>query len=271
MIERINIDPYKFYDDNSSFLLDFQYTSYANLFKLKSELSGIYRDICIESILKSVFPISDTFGSLSIDYVSHRLSKPKYNEQECLDRGFTYSCSLYVTLRMFYYKMEEASGSVEVSSVKEQEVLLCDIPMMSSNAGSFILNGVQKVIVSQIHRAPGVFFQKDSQKNLSSYNASIIPYRGNWIDFEFDAKGILYCRINRKKKINVAFLLSAFGLDKDKILSTLASSLHFSSENGKILINSNSLSSTLSFDLLSENGNEVLKYITIVGRVKKKE
>ena len=151
MIERINLDSYNFYSGTVSSLLEFQKSSYENFFKMNDSLDGFYRDISMESILKSVFPVFDTFGSLSIEYLSHRITKPKYTEQECIDRGFTYASSLYVTLRMFYYEIDESTGVSEVSSIKEQEVLLCDIPLMSSNVGSFILNGIQKVIVSQIH------------------------------------------------------------------------------------------------------------------------
>ncbi len=258
MIERINIDPYKFYNDNSSSLLEFQKRSYSDFLKPNKDLHSFYRDISMESILRSVFPISDTFGSLSIEYVAHRLTKPKYSEQECIDRGFTYSCTLYVTIRMFYYEMDEASGVAEVAAIKEQEVLLCEIPLMSLNAGSFILNGVQKVVVSQIHRSPGIFFERDIQRGALGYTASVIPYRGNWMDFEFDAKGILYFRINRKKKIHSAFVLSSFGKSSQEIIDTFCQSLTLSVVNGKIGVLLDQFGKNIPFDLLDENGNVMI-------------
>jgi DNA-directed RNA polymerase subunit beta len=254
MIERINIDAYKFYNDNSSSLLEFQRRSYDDFLKSNDDLYGFYRDISMESILRSVFPISDTFGSLSIEYTSHRVTKPKYNEQECIDRGFTYSCTLYVTLRMFYYEVDESTGVSEVAAIKEQEVLLCEIPLMSSNAGSFILNGVQKVIVSQIHRSPGIFFERDIQRGALGYTSSIIPYRGNWVDFEFDAKNTLYFRINRKKKMHSAFVLSAFGKNQQEIVDIFCKSLNLSVFDGKIAVSLSQFGKTITFDLVNELG-----------------
>jgi DNA-directed RNA polymerase subunit beta len=258
MIERINLDSYNFYSGTVSSLLEFQKSSYENFFKMNDSLDGFYRDISMESILKSVFPVFDTFGSLSIEYLSHRVTKPKYTEQECIDRGFTYSSSLYVTLRMFYYEVDESTGVSEVSSIKEQEVLLCDIPLMSSNIGSFILNGIQKVIVSQIHRSPGIFFEKDQQRGSFGYTASIIPYRGNWIDFELDTKGTLYFRINRKKKIHSAFLLSSFGLSQVEIVNLFCKSITIELSSGNVKVAPNQFGKSITMDLFNDQGELVI-------------
>ena len=118
MLDRISFDAYRLYSSNTSSLVEFQKTSYENFFMSNDQLDGFYRDVSMESILKSSFPISDTFGALSVEYVSHRVTSPKYTEQECVDRGFTYSSSLYVTLRMFYYEIDEDTGVSEVSSIK---------------------------------------------------------------------------------------------------------------------------------------------------------
>lgn len=254
MIDRLSIDSYNFYNSPSpDLLLEFQKISYENFLKSNTELSGFYEEISMESILRSSFPISDTFGAVSVEYVAHRLAPPKYTEQECIDRGFTYSATLYVKLRMICYETDEESGVSEISTIKEQEVVLCEIPLMSKNIGSFILNGVQKVIVSQIHRSPGIFFDKDTQKSSAGYTASIIPYRGNWIDFEFDTKHVLYFRVNRKKKIHSAFLLSSFGFTPDQIINTFCKTIDITFEKGQILVDIKQFPKNITFDLYNEN------------------
>ncbi|MFT4967022.1 MAG: DNA-directed RNA polymerase subunit beta [Candidatus Deianiraeaceae bacterium] len=254
MIDRISLDAYSFYNGDASSLVEFQKNSYENFFKSNDEIDGFYRDISMESILKSIFPISDTFGTLSIEYVSHRMTPPKYTEQECIDRGFTYSSLLYVTLRMFHYEVDEDTGISEVASIKEQESLLCEIPLMSSNIGSFILNGVQKVIVSQIHRSPGAFFESNQQLGSLGYKASIIPYKGNWMDFEFDTKGSLYFRINRKKKMHSAYILSSFGVSNDNIIGLFSKSLSIELNSQNIKVALSNFGKTVSVDLFDDAG-----------------
>lgn len=258
MIERVSIDSYNFYNSPSSDLLEFQKISYENFLKSNVDLNGFHKEISMESILRSAFPILDTFGAVAIEYVSHRLASPKYTEQECIDRGFTYSATLYVKLRMMCYAVDEESGVLEISTIKEQEVVLCDIPFMSRNIGSFILNGVQKVIVSQIHRSPGIFFDKDTQKSSIGYTASIIPYRGNWIDFEFDTKNVLYFRVNRKKKIHSSFLLSSFGFTSDQIIDTFCKTIDIMLDKGRILIDIKQFPKNITFDLYDENSELVV-------------
>lgn len=257
MQKRINLDKIPFEYDSGSSLLDFQKVSYENFFKKNDDLEGFYKNISMETILKSVFPVNDTFGLLSIEYLSHRMTPPKYSESECIDRGFTYSSSLYITLRMFHYEIDESTGVSDIASIKEQEVHLCDIPLMSSNVGSFILNGVQKVIVSQICRSPGIFFEQDIQKNSSSYSASIIPYKGSWIDFEFDTKGTLYFRINRRKKMHAAYILSAFGIEKNEIIDIFLKSFTLECHNGIIRTHTQNLDRNVSLDLSDINGNSI--------------
>ena len=150
-----------------------------------------------------------------MEFVSYHLEKPKYDVDECHQRGMTYSAPIKVVVRLVVWDKDEESGAQSIRDVKEQEVYFGEIPLMTSN-GTFIINGTERVVVSQLHRSPGAFFDHDKGKSHSSgkllYNARIIPYRGSWIDFEFDAKDLLYCRIDRRRKLPAtAVLLRALG------------------------------------------------------------
>ncbi|WP_028880764.1 DNA-directed RNA polymerase subunit beta [Terasakiella pusilla] len=166
----------------------------------------------LEAVFKSVFPINDFSERGTLEYVSYEFEEPKYDVEECQQRGMTYSAPLKMTLRLVVWDVDEDTGARSVRDIKEQDVYMGDMPFMTSN-GTFVVNGTERVIVSQMHRSPGVFFDHDKGKTHSSgkylFAARIIPYRGSWLDFEFDAKDILYVRIDRRRKLPVTTLLMA--------------------------------------------------------------
>lgn len=179
-------------------------------------------NIGLQAIFKSVFPISDYNNTVSLEFVEYNLSHPKYDIRECMQkRGMTYASPLKVTLRLVIFEPAEEGKEKSIRDVKEQEVYLSDIPLMTDHA-SFIINGTERVVVSQIHRSPGVFFDHDGGKNSASgkyiYSGRLIPYRGSWLDFEFDQKDILNARIDRKRKFPATIFLKALGLSTDEIL-----------------------------------------------------
>jgi DNA-directed RNA polymerase subunit beta len=175
----------------------------------------------LENVFKTIFPINDYDGRATIEYVKYDLDKPKYDVDECIQRGVNYAAPLRVTLRLIVWDIDEEAGIKEIKGIKEQEVYMGEIPLMTAS-GTFIINGAERVIVSQMHRSPGVFYDHDSGKSHSSgkylYSARIIPYRGSWLDFEFDVKDIVYFRIDRKRKMYVTTLLRALGFDRGQIL-----------------------------------------------------
>lgn len=175
----------------------------------------------LENAFRSVFPINDYDGRATLEYVKYELDKPKYDVDECVQRGVNYAAPLKVTLRFIVWDIDEEAGTREIKSIKEQAVYMGEIPLMTES-GTFIINGVEKVIVSQMHRSPGVFYSHDGGKAHSSgkylFSARIIPYRGSWLDFEFDIKDILFFRIDRKRKMYITTLLRALGYSKDDIL-----------------------------------------------------
>ncbi len=177
----------------------------------------------LEEVFRSVFPITDFNERASLDFVKYELEDPRYDVEECHQRGLTYAAALRVTLRLIVWDVDEDSGAKSVKDIKEQDVYMGDIPLMTDN-GTFVINGTERVIVSQMHRSPGVFFDHDKGKTHSSgkylFSARVIPYRGSWLDFEFDAKDLIYARIDRRRKIPVTTFLMALGLDPETILAT---------------------------------------------------
>jgi DNA-directed RNA polymerase subunit beta len=177
-----------------------------------------------------VFPISDFSNTSMLEFVRYEFEPPKYDVDECRQRGMTYAAPLKVTLRLIVFDIDEETGARSVKDIKEQDVYMGDIPLMTSN-GTFIVNGTERVIVSQMHRSPGVFFDHDKGKTHSSgkllFAARIIPYRGSWLDMEFDAKDIVYARIDRRRKIPATSLLYALGLDGEEILNTFYRQVHY--------------------------------------------
>jgi DNA-directed RNA polymerase subunit beta len=176
----------------------------------------------LEKTLRSVFPIRDFAGTSELDFVHYELEDPKYDVTECRQRGITYAAPMKVTLRLIVFEVDNETETRSVLDIKEQDVYMGDMPLMTEN-GTFFINGTERVIVSQMHRSPGVLFDHDRGKTHSSgkflFAARVIPYRGSWLDFEFDAKDIVNVRIDRKRKLPVTALLYALGLDGEQILN----------------------------------------------------
>ncbi|MEM8985290.1 MAG: DNA-directed RNA polymerase subunit beta, partial [Pseudomonadota bacterium] len=175
----------------------------------------------IEAVFRSVFPISDFTETATLEYVSYEFEEPKYDVDECQQRDMTYAAPLKVTLRLIVFEVDEDTGAKSVKDIKEQEVYMGDMPLMTDN-GTFVVNGTERVIVSQMHRSPGVFFDHDRGKSHASgkllFAARIIPYRGSWLDFEFDVKDIVNVRIDRRRKLPATTLLYALGMSEEEIL-----------------------------------------------------
>jgi len=210
-------------------LIEVQKASYDQFLQIVEPRGG-RPDEGLQAVFKSVFPISDFSGSSMLEFVHYEFEPPKYDVDECRQRGMTYAAPLKVTLRLIVFDIDEETGAKSVKDIKEQDVYMGDIPLMTSN-GTFIVNGTERVIVSQMHRSPGVFFDHDKGKTHSSgkllFAARIIPYRGSWLDIEFDAKDIVFARIDRRRKIPVTSLLFALGLDGEEILNTFYRQVHY--------------------------------------------
>ncbi len=200
------------------FLLAIQVDSYREFLQADAEPNR-RDDRGLHAALKSVFPITSYNGYAALEYVGYKLGEPVFDERECRNRGLSYGAPLRVTVRLVIYDKESSSKAVKY--VKEQEVYMGEIPLMTDN-GTFIVNGTERVIVSQLHRSPGVFFDHDRGKTHSSgkllYSARIIPYRGSWLDFEFDPKDAVFTRIDRRRKLPVTILLRALGYSNEEIL-----------------------------------------------------
>jgi DNA-directed RNA polymerase subunit beta len=181
-------------------------------------------------VFQSVFPIKDFNETAVLEFVKYELEKPKYDVEECQQRDMTYSAPLKVTLRLIVFDIDEDTGAKSVKDIKEQDVFMGDMPLMTPN-GTFVVNGTERVIVSQMHRSPGVFFDHDKGKTHASgkllFACRIIPYRGSWLDFEFDAKDIVFARIDRRRKLPVTTLLYALGLDQEGIMDAYYDTVTF--------------------------------------------
>jgi DNA-directed RNA polymerase subunit beta len=204
------------------YLLAIQLDSYRTF--LQAEIPEDRRaDIGLHAAFKTVFPISSYSGNASLEYVSYRLGEPVFDVKECQLRGLTYAAPLRVKVRLIVLDKEAAGAKKPVKDVREQEVYLGELPLMTDN-GTFIVNGTERVIVSQLHRSPGVFFDHDRGKTHSSgkllFSARIIPYRGSWLDFEFDPKDCVFARIDRRRKLPVTIILRALGMNESEVLAT---------------------------------------------------
>jgi DNA-directed RNA polymerase subunit beta len=175
----------------------------------------------LSKVFSSVFPIEELSDKATLEYLSFRLEKPKFNVEECRQRDLTFASALKPTLRLVIYEIDQENNTKQVLSAKEQEVYMGDIPLMTES-GTFVVNGVERVVVNQMHRSPGVFFDHDKGKTHASgkllFNCRVIPNRGSWLDFEYDVKDILYFRIDRKRKLPITTLLYALGYKKDEII-----------------------------------------------------
>ena len=190
----------------------------------------------INGVFQSVFPIKDFNETSILEFVKYDLEKPKYDVEECMQRDMTYAAPLKVTLRLIVFDIDEDTGAKSVKDIKEQDVFMGDMPLMTPN-GTFVVNGTERVIVSQMHRSPGVFFDHDKGKTHSSgkllFACRIIPYRGSWLDFEFDAKDIVFARIDRRRKLPVTTLLYALGLDQEGIMDAYYDTVSYTLEQGR--------------------------------------
>jgi len=201
-------------------LIDIQKTSYKRFLQAETPVSE-RKQSGLEAVFRSVFPIRDFSDTCSMEYVSYGLGTPKYDVEECHQRGMTYAAPIKVKVRLVTWDVDKDSGAQSIRDIKEQEVYFGEIPLMTEN-GTFIINGTERVIVSQLHRSPGVFFSHDKGKTHSSgkvlYNARIIPYRGSWLDFDFDHKDLLWVRIDRRRKLPATVLLKALGYTTEELL-----------------------------------------------------
>jgi DNA-directed RNA polymerase subunit beta len=215
-------------------LIEVQRSSYEQFLQREVRPSE-RRDEGIEAVFKSVFPIKDFNERATLEYVSYEFEEPKYDVEECVQRDMTYAAPLKVKLRLIVFEMDEETGARSVKDIKEQDVYMGDIPLMTDK-GTFVVNGTQRVIVSQMHRSPGVFFDHDKGKTHASgkllFAARVIPYRGSWLDFEFDAKDIVYVRIDRRRKLPATTFLYALGMDGEEILTTFYDVVPFEKREG---------------------------------------
>ena len=199
-------------------LIEVQKNSYKQLTDFDPEAGDLSKGF--DRVFKSIFPIEDLNDKATLEYVSYRLEKPKFDTEECIQRGLSYSSALKCTLRLVVYEIDQDNNTKDILSAKEQEVYMGEVPMMTGS-GTFITNGVQRVVVNQMHRSPGVFFDHDKGKSHASgkllFNCRVIPNRGSWLDLEYDVKDFLYFKIDRKKKIFVSTLLMALGFSKPEI------------------------------------------------------
>ncbi len=201
-------------------LIEIQKQSYERFLQMETAPDR-REDIGFQAAFTSVFPISDYNEASMIEFIDYAIGTPKYEVRECLERGMTFAAPLKIRVRLVIWEKEEKGGAKKMKDVREQEVYLGELPLMTEN-GTFIINGTERVLVSQLHRSPGVFFSHDKGKTHASgkilYSARIIPYRGSWLDFEFDVKDILYVRIDRRRKTPATILLKAFGKTTEDLL-----------------------------------------------------
>lgn len=199
-------------------LIEVQKNSYKQLTDFDSEAGDLSKGF--DRVFKSIFPIEDLNDKATLEYISYRLEKPKFDTEECIQRGLSFTSALKCTLRLVVYEIDQENNTKDILSAKEQEVYMGEVPMMT-DSGTFITNGVQRVVVNQMHRSPGVFFDHDKGKSHASgkllFNCRVIPNRGSWLDLEYDVKDFLYFKIDRKKKILASTLLMALGLTKPEI------------------------------------------------------
>ena len=227
-------------------LIEIQKLSYADF--LQHDVPPLERrDTGLQGVFKSVFPIKDFNETASLEFVSYDFGDPKYSVQECHERGMTYAAPLKVTIQLVIWDVDEETGARSIKNVKEQEVYFGEIPLMTEH-GTFMVNGTERVIVSQLHRSPGVFFDHDKGKTHASgkllFSARIIPYRGSWVDFEFDPRDILFVRIDRRRKFHATVLLRALGM-------TTVDLLNYFYRNDTILISGQKLAKVFKPDQMS--------------------
>ncbi len=228
-------------------LIDVQRQSYES-FLQKDVAPEDRQEVGLQAVFKSVFPIRDFNETASLEFVNYSLGEPKYEVDECRQRGMTYAAPLKVVVRLINYEVdeEERKGRPRVRDIKEQEVYFGEIPLMTEK-GTFIINGTERVIVSQLHRSPGILFEHEKGRTHTGkplYSARIIPHRGSWLDLEFDTKGLLYVRIDRRRKFSVTILLRALGFSAEDLLN-------FFYRTEKVLLKEDKILKNVDFDLLA--------------------
>jgi DNA-directed RNA polymerase subunit beta len=245
-------------------LLQTQIRSYAEFLQEDIQLDE-RRERGLHGALKSVFPIVSYSRNAALEYVSYKLGTPPFNVRECKLRGMTYAAPLRVKVRLVIYDKESSAKQKPVKYVKEQEVYMGDLPLMT-DTGTFVINGTERVIVSQLHRSPGVFFDHDKGKTHSSgkllFSARVIPYRGSWLDFEFDPKDGIFTRIDRRRKLPVTVLLRAMGMNNEEILDTFfdTSNISLLKEGGKLeLIPERLRGESALFDICDKKGKIIVE------------
>ena len=244
------------------FLLAIQLESYERF--LQAERSPAERlESGLHAAFKSVFPITSYSGNAALDYVSYRLGEPTFDVKECILRSATYAVPLRVTVKLVIYDKESSNKAIK--EIKEQEVYMGEVPVMTEN-GTFIINGTERVIVSQLHRSPGVFFDHDRGKTHSSgkllYSARVIPYRGSWLDFEFDPKDAVFVRIDRRRKLPASVLMRALGYDTEEILGMFfdTNTFHVKKDGYSLdLIPDRLRGDIASFDLKDKKGKTIVE------------
>jgi len=235
-------------------LIDIQKKSYEKF--LQKDTEPLKRgNFGLQGAFRSVFPISDFSGKCSLEFVSYKIGSVRYDVKECVQKGMTYAAPLKIVVRLVVFDTDRGSGQRTIRDIKEQEIYFGEIPLMTDN-GTFIMNGTERVIVSQLHRSPGIFFDHDKGKTLASgkliYSARIIPIRGSWLDFEFDSKDLLYVRIDRRRKMPVTILFKAMGAATDSLLSYF-----YNIE--KVYIDGNKLYMVVDDSLVGEKAPEDIK------------
>ncbi|HLB57988.1 MAG TPA: DNA-directed RNA polymerase subunit beta, partial [Gammaproteobacteria bacterium] len=246
------------------YLLAIQLDSYEQF--LQANIPAEKRlDIGLQSAFKSVFPIESYSGNARLEYVSYTLGKPLFDVKECKLRGLTFAGALKVKMRLVVFDREIAKDNSAIKAIKEQEVYMGELPLMTET-GSLVINGTERVVVSQLHRSPGVFFEHDKGKTHSSgkllYSARIIPYRGSWLDFEFDPKDCLFVRIDRRRKLPATVILRALGYGTEEILALFYETNLFRFEKDKIILDlvANRLRGEIAaMDILDEKGEVIVE------------
>lgn len=244
-------------------LLDIQLKSYADFLTPDSK-ANVNQNTGLHAAFTSVFPIQSFSGNARLEYVSYKLGEPAFDVRECKLRGLTYSAPLRVKIRLVILDKEASGEPKPVKDIREQDVFMGELPLMT-DVGTFVVNGTERVVVSQLHRSPGVIFEHDRGKTHSSgkllYSARIIPYRGSWLDFEFDPKDCVFVRIDRRRKLPVSILLRSLGFETESILSEFFESTNCSLKNGEFHINlipSRLRGEIASFDIASPETGELI-------------
>jgi DNA-directed RNA polymerase subunit beta len=244
-------------------LIDIQTDSYRKFLQQDAEADK-RANYGLQGAFRSVFPISDFSGKCSLEFVSYRIGGVRYDMQECVQKGMTYAAPLKIVVRLVVFDTDRNTEPKPIRDIKEQEIYFGEIPLMTEN-GTFIVNGTERVIVSQLHRSPGIFFDHDKGKTLASgkliYSARVIPIRGSWLDLEFDSKDLLYVRIDRRRKMPVTILLKALGNDTEFILNYFYQVEQILLEEGRIYmaVNDSLVGEKVPLDIVAKDGEVIVK------------